>query len=526
MNQPQFRKLINLIESADRRHLKESFDLNFMLDQVCDDLGLLVNVYNEKERIVQDFADTKSVYADFKSYRLPAAGPSARWVNSTFESTKNTLRNIIKYHPEHTSDIRSVLNYMVEEGKVKFKDIEESLLPTIYEYAEKVGYQPLISVVKNVFDSADRFESKVTELWNKDDELAKGIEKGKKINGTQFGNITDKEAHQQAQANDLNPYSYDASLAPDTDEPEFASGKEKEEKTPTPLPDRPGLAPKPRKSMDDYTQRDISKPEFSLPANFDPYKDRPKFDKNGKPIPRTPTMKTAGSDEEGRSIARRPYAQQADLTPTTIVPPNLPGSSRSTKFSDYDERPTTIEPLSPDEVARLKLDKNRSGRSVLHTSWRQRDAAGQLMDDLIKELSKKVPPTVVSQILAKVAVAPNKLMALQAELKQRNLEWAIEPEGKPPEQTPSNNSKSGPTFGPKTTTVSRSSPSTQSKPTLSKPTLSTPSSGPARSSVLPATKVVAPLPRATATKLNAPTQPATVVVKRKSPLITKPSGNK
>lgn len=521
MNQPQFRKLINLIESADRRHLKESFDLNFMLDQVCDDLGLLVNVYNEKERIVQDFADTKSVYADFKSYRLPAAGPSARWVNSTFESTKNTLRNIIKYHPEHTSDIRSVLNYMVEEGKVKFKDIEESLLPTIYEYAEKVGYQPLIAVIAQVYNSADRFESKVSELWSKDAELSRGIEKGKKINGTQVGNITDKEAHRQAQANDLNPYSYDASLAPDTDEPEFASGKEKEEKTLTPFPDRPGLAPEPRKSMGDYTQRDISKPEFSLPANFDPYKDRPKFDKNGKPIPRTLTMRTAGSDEEGRPIARRPYAQQADLTPTVVVPPNSPGSSRSTKFKDFDDRPTTIEPLSPDEAAYVKHKENRGIKTRRQTRKGQLSAADQLIDDILDELSEKLPPGIVSAIVSKVVQSPNKLLSLQAELKQRGLEWALDPNGKPPEQAPS-----GPEFGPRTVVLPKSTMPTQPKPTLSRPPLSTPSSGPARSSAIPATKVIAPLPRATATKSNAPTQPATVVVKRKSPLITKPSGNK
>ena len=237
-------------------------------------------------------------------------------------------------------------------------------------------------------------------------------------------------------------------------------------------------------------------------------------------------MRTAGSDEEGRPIARRPYAQQAELTPTVVVPPNSPGSSRSTKFSDFDERPTTIEPLSPDEAAYVKHKENRGIKTRRQTRKGQISAADQLIDDILDELSEKLPPKIVSAIVSKVAQAPNKLLSLQAELKQRDLEWALEPNGKPPEQAPS-----GPEFGPKTVVLPKSTmptqpKPTQPKPTLSRPPLSTPSSGPARSSTLPATKVVAPLPRATATKSSAPIQPSTVVVKRKSPLITKPSGNK
>jgi len=449
MEQHQFRKLINLIESVDRKNsiqLNEAFSAEVILNGIAADIGTpLDQTYAQMQNMMQTFSKNIKLTTLFNAARIIMGGASSRWMYKHYHGKmQEDLYYLAENYPKECDGLYHLLDkYLFLENKmdpdkprkVSLNVLSEEMPAMLMQIGEAFGHRDLVA-------NAERWKNHAKSLVNMyawydaNDRLSKPKVYAKAENKnieTIISDATKTLEHAERTANptmvkslglDLERFATDDGIDRlRKADPKPVGPTPKSE--PAPFPDSPSSKPGERKTAQDYLPKP---PKNTSTLNLK----RPTVDKDGNPI---------AWDEKGNAITRPAYLQQTagddgnpiPLDKTGKADPNAKSyqskfSTRHKAISSTSDKPPTVVPATPEELADVKKQQNRTWATTRQTAKAQADTVDELIGKVLPVLQAKLPPSVAREIFTKVATSSTKLMTLHSELQKRGLAGLLEPE--------------------------------------------------------------------------------------------------
>lgn len=494
MNISQFRKLINLFEAS--YPPSRSKQANVLLDGIAALIGTpLQQCYEEQQQQMESYSQSIGENKRWTQVIQQLGRISADWMYEFYYGKLETeLYNLIKQFPNQTVHLKIFMKKSsmlankddpTKQQKPTLKFLTTGLPYLLEDIGKTFGHSQLVTNATRWGLHADALDNMYSWYQCKD-VLEKPKFYATILNRTPEEVVTlfsNKLAKVENNTDHEMFYTLGLDLDRFIDPEELKKGKLSDKKSdnntdPTAYPNRPSWT-EPRKNSKDYYSRSLDPNRPSIDTEIEPY--------------------TSDSSSETAPINQAEISSSKNdsnkLTPfmmgKTVFTRNR--TFRPQDFDPLDDRSSVR--LTPREKRDILTNYKQSAKTIQNTTISQRNEADALITDLITQLSKRLPADTVTSIVSKIASAPNKLLGLQAELKQRGLEWVLT-QLKPPSSV----SKSTPTTAPKSVSRDKVQPT--------KPVSADPVSKPIRAAT------ASSVPPALA-KLNKAAPPASVVYKRK-----------
>lgn len=455
MEQHQFRKLINLIESVDRKNsiqLNEAFSAEVILNGIAADIGTpLDQTYAQMQNMMQSFSKNIKLHTLFKAARIIMGGASSRWMYKHYHGKmQEDLYYLAENYPEQCKGLNQLLDeYLFLDNKmdpdkprkVSLNVLSEEMPDMLIKIGKAFGHSDLIANAERWKDHAKALVNMyawydATDRLSKPEIYAEAEDKDiEEIISGATKNLESAERNAnptmvKSLGLDLERFATDDGIdRMRKADPKPVGPTSKPE--PAPFPDSPSSKPGERKTAQDYLG--------GLDLTYKPPKDtttlklkRPTVDKDGNPI---------AWDEKGNAIPRAAYLQQTADKDGNPIPFDKTGkadpkasplqskfSTRHKAISSTSDKPPTVVPATPDELAADKRQQNRTWATTRQTAKAQADTVDELIGKVLPVLQAKLPPSVAREIFTKVATSSTKLMTLHSELQKRGLAGLLEPE--------------------------------------------------------------------------------------------------
>lgn len=494
MNISQFRKLINLFEAW---HPPSRFkQANVILDGIAASIGTsLQQCYQEQQQRMELYSRSIGENKRWTQVIQQLGRISADWMYEFYYGKLETeLYNLIKQFPDQTvhllpfmkkSSMLTNKDDPTKQQKPTLKFLATGLPYILEDIGKTFGHSQLVTNATRWGLHADALDN-MYSWYQCNDVLAKPEFYATILNRTPEDVVTifsNKLATVENNTDREMYYTLGLDLDRFIDPEELKKVKLSDKKSdnnndPTAYPDRPSWT-EPRKNSKDYYSRSLDPNRPSIDTEIEPYTS----DSSSETVPINQDEISNSKNDSNKLV---PY-----MKGKTFVTPNR--VYRPQDFDPLDDRSSVQ--LTPKEKRDIRVNRRQSENTFRNSTLNQRNEADALIADLITQLSKRLPADTVTSIVSKIASAPNKLLGLQAELKQRGLEWVLT-QHKPPSSV----SKSTPTIAPKSVSRDKVQPT--------KPVSADPVSKPIRATT------ASSVPPALA-KLNKAAPPPSVVYKRK-----------